>query len=404
MAATIRFIRRLSTKSSIVNKLVNVLQSSPCEARETKLADFFEIYNKQVGAATCSNIISDVINHLAIQKPEKPALWTFESKSKAHSALTYNEVYKQSCQLANVLTGKQYNLKQGHAVLVILPHNMKERFLLWLACLQTGLVFCPYDPKELTEIGISQRIRRLIIDCVITDEDNLEMVRHCTYTPLRPLTKGVIMKGSASELPPVSWNHLIQAANNADSQYTKMVNTNPNMPAMRFLSNKQHVIQYSQEYLSTRLIITALWLSKYKVPNLVWMKNRTDIMSMAPWLFGSSIFCNESENLKTMFDTLKNYPIDAFCAPQANYRMLEDEQQQEEHKNQLQQLFSFEPISADLKAQWLSLTNLSVHDDYAAFNDESKLKYFPNNDQQKPDHDFEEFEQQQQQQQQQQIN
>ncbi|CAF2074596.1 unnamed protein product [Rotaria magnacalcarata] len=387
-------MRRFSAKSSVVNKLVNVLQPSPCEARETKLAEFFAIYNKQMGAATCSNIISDVISHLAIQTPENTALWTFESKGKAHPMLTYNDVYRQSCQLANVLTGKQYNLKQGQAVLVILPHTMKERFLLLLACLQTGLVFCPYDPKELTEIGISQRIRQLTIDCIITDEDNLEMVRHCTYNPLRPLTKGVIMKGSGSELTPVSWNHLIQTANSLDSQYTKMVNTNPNMPVMRFLSNKQNVIQYSQEYLSTRLIITALWLSKYKVPNLVWMTNRTDIMSMAPWLFGSSIFCFESENLKTMFDTLKNYPIDAFCAPQVNYRMLEDEQQQEEHKTQLQQLFSFEPISADLKAQWLSLTNLTIHDDYAAFNNESKLKYFPNNAHQMADHDFEEFEQQ----------
>ncbi len=125
---------------------------------------------------------------------------------------------------------------------MILPYTSPERILLQLACSQSGLVYCPYDPKDLTNAGISQRIQKLDVDCIITNEDSLEIVRRCTHNPLRPLKKGLIMKCSTSEPLPVGWHHLMQSANT---------------PILRFLSNNNQVIQYSQKYFNVQLVITA---------------------------------------------------------------------------------------------------------------------------------------------------
>jgi len=74
---------------------------------------------------------------------------------------------------------------------------------------------------------------------------------------LRPLKKGLITKCSISEPLPVGWNHLIQAANDVESKYTKANYTHSNMPVIRLLSKNDHVIQYSQESFNRRLILTA---------------------------------------------------------------------------------------------------------------------------------------------------
>ncbi len=140
---------------------------------------------------------------------------------------------------------------------MILPYTSPERILLQLACSQSGLVYCPYDPKDLTNAGISQRIQKLDVDCIITNEDSLEIVRRCTHNPLRPLKKGLIMKCSTSEPLPVGWHHLMQSASNAESEFTQEVNIHPNTPVLRFLSNNNQIIQYSQKYLNVQLVITA---------------------------------------------------------------------------------------------------------------------------------------------------
>lgn len=90
------------------------------------------------------------------------------------------------------------------------------------------------------------------------------------------------------------------------------------------------------------------------------MKNRNEIISIAPWLFGSSIMYKEVENSEEMFRTFEEYPIDAFCASMNNYQTFDNEKQ--ENKTQLEQLFSFEPINPNIKALWYAVTNLDIHD------------------------------------------
>jgi acyl-coenzyme A synthetase/AMP-(fatty) acid ligase len=90
------------------------------------------------------------------------------------------------------------------------------------------------------------------------------------------------------------------------------------------------------------------------------MKNQNDIISLAPWIFGSSIFFKETENHQTMFNIFEQHPIDTFCASSTNYQLLGNQQQ--EKKTQLTQLFSTESVDLITKQRWHSMTNLQIHD------------------------------------------
>jgi hypothetical protein len=85
------------------------------------------------------------------------------------------------------------------------------------------------------------------------------------------------------------------------------------------------------------------------------MKNQNEIISIAPWVFGSSIFYKETENLQTILKTLENHPIDSYCASAADYQILEN-------RIHLKQLFSTELIDPTIKDHLYSLTNLHIRD------------------------------------------
>lgn len=91
------------------------------------------------------------------------------------------------------------------------------------------------------------------------------------------------------------------------------------------------------------------------------MKNDNEFVSMAPWLFGTSIFSKEADNAQALIKVLETHPIDAFCASPNTYQMIESSGEKE-NEIRLQQLFSFKPISSNIKTSWFSLTNLMIND------------------------------------------
>jgi hypothetical protein len=107
-------IRRFSTRP-IVDKLVNISQAPLQDERQVKLSHFIQTYLQQ-GETVYSNLINDAIHHWAIEQPTKQALWTCEGNSDECQKLTFSDVYKQSSRIANVLTGKEFNLTPGKTV------------------------------------------------------------------------------------------------------------------------------------------------------------------------------------------------------------------------------------------------------------------------------------------------
>ena len=61
-----------------------------------------------------------------------------------------------------------------------------------------------------------------------------------------------------------------------------------------------------------------------------------------------------------MLNTFENHPIDSFCASSVDYEMLENEEQ--ENKTHLKQLFSTKPVDVTVKTRWYLMTNLDIRD------------------------------------------
>lgn len=104
---------------------------------------------------------------------------------------------------------------------------------------------------------IPTSIQKLAVDCVITNEENLEIARKYTYNPLRPLKKGLITNGSTSEPLPVGWTHFLEHINHADNKYTKKMNIHPETHVIRSLTNENEVMKYSQKDFYLNLIISS---------------------------------------------------------------------------------------------------------------------------------------------------
>ena len=138
-----------------------------------------------------------------------------------------------------------------------MPNSAPEHILLQLACSQSGLVYCPYHPEDLSGKGLTERIRKLSVNCVITDENHLELVREYTHNPLRPLKKGLITNASTSQPLPVGWNHFIQRATEAKNELIQSNTFQSHTPVLRFLSNSNQVVEYSQKYFNLHLLIVA---------------------------------------------------------------------------------------------------------------------------------------------------
>jgi len=107
-------IRRFSTRP-IVDKLFNILQSSSQDEKQAKLGHFIKT-DLQQEETIYPNLVNDIIHRWAIDQPTKEALWTCETNNGECQKLTFNDVCNQSSRIANVLTGKEYNLTPGQTV------------------------------------------------------------------------------------------------------------------------------------------------------------------------------------------------------------------------------------------------------------------------------------------------
>jgi hypothetical protein len=107
-------IRCISTRTS-VDKWFNALQSSSQDERQIKLGQFMKTA-LQKNETVHPNFVNDIIYRWTTEQPTTDALWTSNANTNDCQKLTYNDIYVQSSRLANVLTGKQFNLTAGKSV------------------------------------------------------------------------------------------------------------------------------------------------------------------------------------------------------------------------------------------------------------------------------------------------
>ena len=91
------------------------------------------------------------------------------------------------------------------------------------------------------------------------------------------------------------------------------------------------------------------------------MNNDRQMISMAAWLFGASLFCKPIDNCSSMIETFDHNPIDTFCTSSDKYKLLDDSVERKLHSN-LEQLFALGSVDPAVKERWYSLTELNIHD------------------------------------------
>lgn len=362
---------RFASSRTNVDRWFQMIQTPPkTNEREKSIEVLRHLYNNNESLP--SNFFQGILHRWQIDQPKETALWIDEKSEK----LSFHDVHDQAIRLRNVLSGKEFQLATGRSILVLLPHQSKEERLLQLTCLQNGWVFCPYDPKDLKRLEFPKRLRLLTIDCVVTNEENLELIRELTHNSIRPLKKGLYTNSTRSTPLPVGWSNLNPEANYADQSSVSFENVSipSNAAAIRLLSQTNQLIEYSRQQYFTHLLSAGFWLNRNKSSRLIWMNNDQQMISMAAWLFGSSLFCKSIENVSSMIETFDQKPIDTFCTSSDKYKLL-DRSIERKLKGNLEQLFALGSVDPDVKKRWFSLTKLDIHDDYQSdiFDNEEKL-------------------------------
>lgn len=107
-------IRRISSKS-LADRLLNIIQLSSQDDKLIRLTQLIKTQTQQKDTED-GNLISDVIRRWAIEQPKKVALSTGKPNHGEYQQFTFDELHAQASRFANVLAGKDFNLKPGNTV------------------------------------------------------------------------------------------------------------------------------------------------------------------------------------------------------------------------------------------------------------------------------------------------
>ena len=115
------------------------------------------------------NITENIFERLLFSHKDKPAIiWEPNNPNEKHRILTYGELYKKTCQFANVLLKK--GVKKGDRVIIYIP-MVPEAAIAMLACARIGaihsVVFAGFSA-----IALSDRINDCKAKMVITSDGN----------------------------------------------------------------------------------------------------------------------------------------------------------------------------------------------------------------------------------------
>lgn len=105
-------IRRFST-GPMVDELLNIAQLSGQHERPIQLA---QLIKSQMEKTVTSDLLTDVIHRWSLEQPARVILQTQEMNKDRYQKFTFNDIHTQSSRLANVLTGKEFDLTLGKTV------------------------------------------------------------------------------------------------------------------------------------------------------------------------------------------------------------------------------------------------------------------------------------------------
>jgi acyl-coenzyme A synthetase/AMP-(fatty) acid ligase len=310
------------------------------------------------------NFARDVIDVWARNEPTRLALhWVDDDGNE--KTLTFAELARRSCQLANALTAA--GVRRGDTLVLMLGRNI-EWWELITACLRMGVV-CSPGTTQLSPKDIAYRMNAAKAVCFVTDPANAakldEVAGQCPTLRARVLVGGARAGWS-------SYDAIVgQAANEfatADTAFEEdalcyFTSGTTGYPKMTI-----HCHGYGLAH-----VITGRYWLDLKPGDLHWNISDTGWAKAAyssyfgPWNMGATLFVHHSpvfDPVKTL-DFLARYPITTLCGAPTVYRMLVLQDLGKYKFPHLRHCVGAgEPLNPEVIQTWKRATGLTIRDGY----------------------------------------
>lgn len=310
------------------------------------------------------NFAGDVIDRWAGADPAHVAIeWIDDADNR--KTLTFAELSKRSCQLANALAAA--GVQRGDTVVLMLGRNI-EWWEILTACLRMGVI-CSPGTTQLSPKDIAYRMNAANAVCFITDADNAskleEVAGECTTMKAR-----ILVDGARS-----GWLSYDAIVDDAAAEFTTADTAFDEDALCYFTSGTTgypKMTIHSHGYGLAHRITGKYWLD-LKPGDLHWNISDTGWAKAAyssyfgPWNQGATLFVHHTptfDPVKTLRLLAAN-PITTMCGAPTIYRML---------VQQDLSAFSFphlrhcvgagEPLNPEVIETWQRATGIVIRDGF----------------------------------------
>jgi acetyl-CoA synthetase len=307
------------------------------------------------------NFATDVIDRLARERPEAPALWWVNAASGSEQQFNFRELSALSCQAANLLRAS--GVRRGDRVLLILP-RVPQWWIAMLGLIRMGAVPVP-TTLLLTPREVDYRLTSARVSTVIASPD--------AAAKIEGFAGARLLVGEER----AGWIDFDQGLRQASASF----------PAERTLSGDPGIIYFTSattgdpkmvlhtqaSYGLGHRLTGRLWLDlgpndvHWNLSDLGWAKAAWSSF-YGPWLMGACVFALDAPgklDAALTLNTLAAFPITTWCAPPTALRLIVRQDLSRWRFPHLRHCVSAgEPLNPELLHRWRQGTGLTLHEGY----------------------------------------
>jgi acyl-coenzyme A synthetase/AMP-(fatty) acid ligase len=309
------------------------------------------------------NFARDVIDRWAADAERVAIHWLDDHGHEVK--LTFAELARRSCQLANALTAA--GVKRGDTVVIVLGRNL-EWWEVLTACLRMGAVASP-GTTQLSPKDIAYRMNAARATCFITDSANApkldEVAGEC------PTLRARILVGGKRP----GWDSYDAIVEQAGAEFTTADTASDDDALCYFTSGTTgypKMTIHAHAYGLAHRITGKYWLDlgpgdlHWNISDTGWAKAAYSSF-FGPWNQGATLFVHHSPvfDPKKTLELLAAYPVTTLCGAPTVYRMLVLEDLSAYQFPHLRHCVGAgEPLNPEVIETWKRATGIVIRDGY----------------------------------------